>query len=45
MHDGRAQTIDAAINSHAGEAIQARNRFQTLAPADRDALLDFVRNL
>jgi CxxC motif-containing protein (DUF1111 family) len=42
MHDGRARTIEEAVLLHAGEAAAARAAFQALAPADRDALVQFV---
>jgi CxxC motif-containing protein (DUF1111 family) len=42
MHDGRAGTVEEAIELHAGEATQARARFRALSPDDRAALLDFV---
>jgi len=42
MHDGRARTIEEAIELHAGEATQARARFRALSPDDRALLLEFV---
>ena len=45
LHDGSAPTIESAILRHAGEAEAARQRFQTLPAASRDALLAFLRSL
>src|SRR5262249_18139073 len=45
LHDGRARTIDAAINAHAGEAEFAIRRFHQLTEDDRAALLRFLRSL
>ncbi len=42
MHDGRARTIEEAIELHGGEASGSRARFRALNPADRAALVDFV---
>lgn len=48
MHDGRAETIDQAIELHAGresEAAYATERYLALPGADRAALLKFVSAL
>lgn len=48
LHDGRASTVEEAIRLHAGpgsEAGDSIDRFEALAPADRQALLDFVSAL
>jgi CxxC motif-containing protein (DUF1111 family) len=45
LHDGRAPTLDAAIEQHAGEAAAAAGRFNTLPLDERAALLAFLRNL
>jgi CxxC motif-containing protein (DUF1111 family) len=45
LHDGRAPTLEAAINAHAGEAADSQRRFTTLSDADRYAILDFLRSL
>ncbi len=45
LHDGRAATIEQAIELHAGEASAARDRFRALKPKDRAALLAFLRAL
>jgi len=45
LHDGRARNLTEAILWHGGEADPARQRFQTLSKADRDALLAFLKSL
>ncbi len=45
LHDGRAPSIEAAIQLHAGEAAGARDRFLALSPQERAALLRFVSGL
>jgi CxxC motif-containing protein (DUF1111 family) len=45
LHDGTAATIDDAVARHAGEAVAARGRFQALGPAQRTALLAFLKSL
>jgi CxxC motif-containing protein (DUF1111 family) len=45
MHDGRAQTIQDAIQTHGGEAAGSRERFNQLSDAQRDAVLAFLRSL
>jgi CxxC motif-containing protein (DUF1111 family) len=45
LHDGSAATIEDAVVRHAGEAVTARARFQALPPAQRDALLAFLKSL
>jgi len=45
LHDGRASSIEAAIQLHAGEAAGARDRFQGLSAQERAALLRFVSGL
>lgn len=45
LHDGRARTLTEAILWHGGEAERARQRFEKLGTADRDALLAFLRSL
>ena len=45
LHDGRAASIDEAIQAHGGEATRARGRFLRLSPADRDALVRFLKGL
>jgi CxxC motif-containing protein (DUF1111 family) len=45
MHDGRAETVAAAIEQHAAEGAAARDAFAALGQADRDALLAFLASL
>ncbi len=43
--DGRAGSIDEAIQSHTGEASACVGRYARLPTEERDALLAFVRTL
>lgn len=45
MHDGRAASIEEAIQLHAGEATAARAAFSALPERKRAALLKFLRTL
>ena len=45
LHDGKARSIEEAIEMHAGEAQGARDRFGRLSPLERAALLTFLRSL
>jgi CxxC motif-containing protein (DUF1111 family) len=45
LHDGRASTPEQAIDSHGGEAARSRSLFRMLPPADRAALLAFLKTL
>jgi CxxC motif-containing protein (DUF1111 family) len=45
LHDGRAGSIEEAIRLHGGEAVASRDRFDALPPADREALLAFLKQL
>lgn len=42
LHDGRAKNLEQAVELHGGEATGARDRFKSLTPADRAALLKFL---
>lgn len=44
-HDGSAPDLESAILNHEGEAIDSRDRYKALAPAEQMALLDFLGNL
>lgn len=44
MHDGRARTVEEAIQLHGGEAAAVRTAYNALSPAARAALVDFVRS-
>ncbi len=45
LHDGRATTVDTAVQLHGGQAAVARAAFEKLSPEDREALLTFVGSL
>jgi len=45
LHDGRAASLDEAVRAHAGEARSARDRYLSLSPLRRAALLDFLHSL
>jgi CxxC motif-containing protein (DUF1111 family) len=45
LHDGRARDLLKAILWHDGEAAGARSKVLNPAPADREALLAFLRSL
>src|SRR5437867_861261 len=45
LHDGRAPTIEAAIELHGGEATAARDRFAQLSSQQRAALARFLKGL
>jgi CxxC motif-containing protein (DUF1111 family) len=45
LHDGRARSIEEAIQMHGGEAAASANRFSTLSQADQDALVQFLKSL
>jgi len=42
LHDGRAATIERAIELHGGEALDARNEFVGRGAADRAAVIAFL---
>jgi CxxC motif-containing protein (DUF1111 family) len=45
LHDGRAKSIQEAIELHGGEALQSRGNFVQLNESDKKALLSFLRSL
>jgi len=45
LHDGRAATIDQAIELHGGEGSGARDRFKALTAEDRAAVVAFLTSL
>ena len=45
LHDGRATTPEQAIDFHGGEAARSRDLFRALPPADRAALVAFLKSL
>ncbi|HEX6179827.1 MAG TPA: di-heme oxidoredictase family protein [Chitinophagaceae bacterium] len=45
LHDGRAKSIEEAINLHGGEAQQSKGAFQQLSPSDKAKLMKFLESL
>ncbi len=45
LHDGRAGTLEQAIELHGGEGSKARDRFKSLTPKEREALIAFLKTL
>ena len=45
LHDGRAANLEEAIRYHGGEASASRSAFAKLRPADRAALIGFLKTL
>ena len=45
LHDGRAKTIDQAIDLHGGEAQQARDQFVQLDASKKQQLITFLESL
>ncbi|MBC7904032.1 MAG: thiol oxidoreductase [Gemmatimonadaceae bacterium] len=45
MHDGRARSIEAAINMHGGEATKSRESFQQLNAQEKSSILKFLESL
>lgn len=45
LHDGRARNLSEAILWHGGEAQRAKQAFETMNKAERDALLAFLNSL
>ena len=45
MHDGTSLTLLDAIHRHRGEAEDTAKKFEKLKPAEKDALLEFLRSL
>jgi CxxC motif-containing protein (DUF1111 family) len=45
MHDGRARSIEQAIEMHGGEATQSRENYMALTQTDRTALIKFLNSL
>lgn len=45
LHDGRANSIEEAIQLHGGEASQSKNKFNQISNEDRNALLKFLKSL
>ena len=45
LHDGRAKTIQEAINFHGGEASQTKSNYNNLSDSDKQKLLKFLESL
>ncbi len=45
LHDGRAHSIEEAIQLHGGEALTAKEKYQSITEADRLKLLRFLESL
>jgi CxxC motif-containing protein (DUF1111 family) len=45
LHDGRAASLEEAIELHAGEAARSRDRFRALPAEQRAALVAFLKTL
>lgn len=45
LHDGRAHSIDEAIQYHNGEALTSKNRYNDLSQSDKDAIIKFLNSL
>lgn len=45
MHDGRAKSIEEAIEMHGGESLQSRQKYQQLSASDKSALIAFLKSL
>ena len=45
LHDGRAHSIDEAIQYHNGEALMIKNRYNDLSQEDKDAVIKFLNSL
>lgn len=45
MHDGRARSIEQAIEMHGGEATGSKNRFKQLAQSEQADLIKFLKSL
>jgi CxxC motif-containing protein (DUF1111 family) len=45
MHDGASLTFTDAILRHRGEAAHVTEKFEKFKPAEKEALLEFLRSL
>jgi CxxC motif-containing protein (DUF1111 family) len=45
MHDGESVTLLDAILRHGGESADVTKKFKKLKPAEKEALLEFLRSL
>jgi CxxC motif-containing protein (DUF1111 family) len=42
LHDGRARSVAEAIDAHQGQAVDARNAYDSLSPSEQHALQKFL---
>ncbi len=45
LHDGRAVTLEEAIEWHRGEAVDVTAKFHDMPPQDREAIITFLKTL
>ncbi len=45
LHDGRANSLEEAIQLHGGEATSSAANFSALSPGDRESLIKFLESL
>ncbi len=45
MHDGRATSLEGAIQAHGGEASDSRSRYNALSASDKTKLIKFLKTL
>jgi hypothetical protein len=45
MHHGKFTTIREAVLAHSGEALQSQQWFESLAPRERDSIIEFLKSL
>lgn len=45
MHDGRAKSIEEAIQLHGGEALASKNKFNQKTSAEKNSIVKFLKSL
>lgn len=45
LHDGRASSIEEAVQYHNGEALGSKNKFNQLATDERNAIIKFLKSM
>ena len=45
MHDGRAKSIEEAIQLHGGEAAASKNKFNLMSVTEKNAVIKFLKSL
>ncbi len=45
LHDGRAETLEAAIEAHGGESTGVTDRYKALKPAEQEEVVLFLKTL